>query len=66
MYAALFWVGKGEWGKWGIILGVWRWMGHFLGQVEVGGIFFRVGGGGWVNILGGQGWVVVIEGDCIV
>ena len=31
-----------------------------------GWTFFRVGGGGWVNILGGQGWVVVIEGEYIV
>ena len=39
----LFWVGGGGWG---IILGGWRWVGHYFGWVAVGG-----GEWGWVHCL---------------
>ena len=48
VYGALFWVGRGEWGKWSIILGGWRWVGHYFGWVGVGAALFWVGGG-WVR-----------------
>ena len=33
----LFWVVRGEWGKWGIILGGWRWVGHYFEWVGMNG-----------------------------
>ena len=40
-------------GKWGITLGGWGWVGHYLGWVEVGETLFWVSGGewGWVHCL---------------
>ena len=44
---ALFCVSVGYFGWVGIILGGWRWLGHYFGWLEVGGKTFWVGGSGW-------------------
>ena len=45
VYGTLFWVGGG---KWGIILGGWGWVVHYIGWVELGG-----DDRGWVGVSGG-------------
>ena len=35
VYGALFLVGGGEWGGWGIILSGWVWVEKYFGWVEV-------------------------------
>ena len=49
VYGALFWVGGGEWGGWGIILGGWVGVEKYFGWVEVVGDEW-----GWVGVSGGR------------